>query len=75
MSRINQRVLRTVRLLPQAVKIGLPDEPEEPEEISEESEESDNSENSENSENSDTIDVEGVPMTIEKPADTQLDLF
>ena len=30
MSRINQRVLRTVRLLPQAVKIGIPDEPEQP---------------------------------------------
>ena len=30
MSRVHQRVLRAVRLLPQAVKIGIPDEPEQP---------------------------------------------
>ena len=48
-----------------------PEEPEEPEE----SELSEESENSENSNAPESLEVEGVTMTFEKPADTQLDLF
>ena len=63
--------------------------PEPEPDLSDDSESSDSSESSESSESSDSapslegrdgeglssIDVEGVPMTFEKPADTQLDLF
>ena len=51
-----------------------PPAPEEPEEL-EESELSEESENSENSNAPESLEVEGVTMTFEKPADTQLDLF
>ena len=50
-------------------------EPEEPEEVEEP--EDDSSDNSDNSDNAQTVDIDGVPMTIESPAedDTQLELF
>ena len=51
-------------------------EPEpEPEEPDSEESEDEEGETSDASDAPETIDVEGVPMTIEKPSDTQLDLF
>ena len=51
-------------------------EPEpEPEEPDSEESEDEEGETPDASDAPETIDVEGVPMTIEKPSDTQLDLF